>query len=133
MLLTYVDPHVSEIVMVCIQSGDLLMVCPNFPFYIFRRLATSLLSSALANLTPPRRSTPLRRACARHTRGDYGHGGSPPESLLYAIRAHQQQCCLLQWARPEVAQGLGAPHRYRHRHRRVRGRELTRRQQGGSV
>jgi hypothetical protein len=26
MLLTHVDPHVSEIVMVWIQSGDLLMV-----------------------------------------------------------------------------------------------------------
>jgi hypothetical protein len=26
MSLTHVDPHVSEIVMVCIQSGDLLMV-----------------------------------------------------------------------------------------------------------
>jgi hypothetical protein len=27
MSLTHVDPHVSEIVMVWIQSGDLLMVC----------------------------------------------------------------------------------------------------------
>lgn len=70
-------------------------------------------------------------ACARHARAEDGHGGSPPEPLLDAVRAHQQQRGLLQRARPEVAQGLGSPHR--HRRRRAGGRGITGRQQGGAV
>jgi hypothetical protein len=34
MLLTHVDPHVSEIVMVWIQSGDLLMVWIQISFFL---------------------------------------------------------------------------------------------------
>jgi hypothetical protein len=36
MSLTYVDPHVSEIVMVWIQSGDLLMVWIQISLIYFR-------------------------------------------------------------------------------------------------
>jgi hypothetical protein len=41
MSLTHVDPHVSEIVMVWIQSGDLLMVWIQISFFLRARFAKS--------------------------------------------------------------------------------------------
>jgi hypothetical protein len=41
MSLTYVDPHVSEIVMIWIQSGDLLMVWIQISLSIVRAPRTT--------------------------------------------------------------------------------------------
>lgn len=89
-----------------------------------RRLATSPRFAPLSQSVPARPAGAHRSGGRlRRTRAADGRRGSPPEPLLDAVRARQQQRGLLQRARPEVAQGLGAP--CRRRRRRVRGRGVT--------
>jgi hypothetical protein len=126
----FMSRRISDQYMPCLvsEANGLFRVSPlkkSLVYYIRLRCSPSLATSPLASPLSLRHAGARRcGAPAPATRGAYGHGGSPSEPLLDAIRAHQQQRCLLQRARPEVAQGLGAPHR--RRHRRVRGRELTR-------
>jgi hypothetical protein len=82
MSLTHVDPHVSEIVMVCIQSGDLLMVWIQISrkktssITRARRLMAGHNSNPSSNLRPP--PIPLASASALRPKPNPGPGQARP-------------------------------------------------------